>query len=140
MEPKQCSNLDVDSPDVSCPLNEVYQPSCSACLETCANVDNPPKICFGWCFSPCACATGLIRDENTGECVAKDDCTETCDTNEMFLPCNGPKRCENKCNGARKCRYKDDCENNCICKDNFFRDRITMNCVPKSQCPVYMGK
>ena len=132
--------MDISELDVSCPENEVYQFCATACPVTCENVDNPPALCVGWCKSQCTCANNLIRDTNTGECVLKENCTETCDPNEMFLPCNGPKRCENKCYGDKKCRYKNDCENNCVCKNNFYRDRITMNCVLKSQCPMYMGK
>lgn len=140
VEPEKCSRLDIKSPEISCPKNEVFDFCGTGCPITCENVNNPPKLCVAFCTTECFCAANLIRDTITGECVAKENCTQTCGLNEMYLPCNGPRRCEKKCNGDKKCRYKDDCANNCICKDNFFRDRTTMNCVPRSQCPMFKGK
>ncbi|KAG7309637.1 hypothetical protein JYU34_004115 [Plutella xylostella] len=119
-----------------CGLNEVYTNCGSSCEVTCANVNNPPKVCTLQCVERCQCAEGFIRNSD-GNCVRREECLPTiqCAENEEPTDCYNScleDSCANRLQPRRFCAQY--CETNkCTCKRGFYRNDDGV-CVPVEQC------
>ncbi|KAF8384496.1 hypothetical protein PRIPAC_73638, partial [Pristionchus pacificus] len=111
--------------------NEVWDDCFHGCEATC---QERLMICTMQCGSGgCQCATDLIRDETTGECVPAQKCPNKCASNEVYDRCfHG---CEATCDQPNPTCTEQCGPGGCRCTNDFVRDTNTKKCVQSSVCP-----
>uniref|UniRef100_A0A0K0F1N5 TIL domain-containing protein n=1 Tax=Strongyloides venezuelensis TaxID=75913 RepID=A0A0K0F1N5_STRVS len=116
-----------------------------ACEEKCS--DDNKKPCPYKCNGRgCQCKPLYLRDDVTGKCVKREECTKTttllppttrrCKMNEYFTLCGSA--CEPRCSDYNKinnwCTLQ--CVIGCECYKGFVRNDYTNECIRSSECPV----
>lgn len=116
-----------------CGPNEYWDVNGEPCIRS--SEDTHPKCLFDERKPSCVCNTGFKRDKITNKCVSNSlNVIETsCRQNETYSLCGSD--CALQCHSnlsRKKCRTI--CERGCFCKDGYFRDSYTGNCVLKKDC------
>ncbi|KAL4708367.1 hypothetical protein ACJJTC_019603 [Scirpophaga incertulas] len=123
--------------------NECTNGGCSA--RNCSQLGYPTpciKMDPKYCIKGCICEEGYLRDD-TGTCVPKENCPQTCGSNEILSNCTngvcGPKNC-NELGYQRPCEEIDPvtCMKGCICIEGYVRDDKE-ECILKTSCPSCGG-
>ncbi|XP_053545819.1 von Willebrand factor-like [Bombina bombina] len=114
--------------------DEVYFECGSGCEVTCANRNNPPKICPAVCRN-CFCKSGYLRN-SSGRCVPISQCEGeiACGgPNEIYNSCGSSceKTCDNRFNIDMVCTAE--CKPGCFCTEGYLRNSEGI-CVPEHEC------
>ncbi|XP_028159145.1 antichymotrypsin-2-like isoform X1 [Ostrinia furnacalis] len=110
------------------------------CRNTCATYKASKKLpCPLFCnLNGCDCRQGFVFDGNLKRCVRPQDCTPTCQVNEVFESCSNvicrTQNCADKgknipCRGITDRR----CDPKCLCRENYMRNKDG-KCIPEDQC------
>ncbi|XP_056637803.1 zonadhesin-like [Diorhabda sublineata] len=130
-------------PNSQCPQDEVLNTCASYCVPE-ATCQNPyPQqyqvVCPKICVERCECGSGLIREDVTGKCIKKDQCSVcnsesqvpgclSCCNNDDIPTCRNPNPLL-----ACKCLI---CTPGCVCQDGFVLNEYTGECVRPCDCSV----
>uniref|UniRef100_A0A0K0F301 TIL domain-containing protein n=1 Tax=Strongyloides venezuelensis TaxID=75913 RepID=A0A0K0F301_STRVS len=131
-----------------CDMYEYWDSCGDYCEPKCSDDPNEEKFCPIVCNPPkCRCRYDYVRDEVTGKCVKRNECTKTstplpqttpiCKENEYFDKCGTacPITCSNYYNQPKKCTKQ--CVVGCVCMEGYIRDKIYDKCVRPSNCSDY---
>ncbi|XP_072397639.1 zonadhesin-like isoform X2 [Diabrotica undecimpunctata] len=121
---------------------EVFNECASPCIpeRTCQHqFPVGPDRCILPCEQRCECDKnkGLIRDEESGNCIDIGKCEDRCGRNQFFgcRPCCPESTCDNPkpISCIRPCPLL--CINECLCKEGYVRNTSNGQCVLPRECP-----